>query len=623
VLRCLAGKTLDSEITGGSLWEIYFVVSVWVTMPSLSSLSICLRALFLCCSVLLIPGQSASQSNDRQQNLQHCMLGYADCNHSLLSSSEAAEVRAAEIRRNVQHCMLGYADCNHSLLSSSEAAEVRAAEIRRNVEHCRLGYADCNHSLLSSSEAAEVRAAEIRRNVQHCMLGYADCNHSLLSSSEAAEVRAAEIRRNVEHCRLGYADCNRSLLESQQNASPQVNLNPNNSNASSSPIVVAPIQERTQPALPPSARDTTPVAPGLKKETKQKVSASKAPAKTRKTAILDAISKSPTQTPPPPTSTAPPPSSTKPTTSSSSDSGFSTFTIIFWYAVALFTAYLVVRTWIRRRASRPTQPGPRTTGPASHPTSRDSISWNESNVPRHDELGGGWRNPPNVQNIDNGTNGTGNLCPVDARPLELGQQICRCNTPGCQTSYHRECWDFLVRENQGSCVHCRQASGVSSSVASTGPTRAPETDLVVCVQCGMQNRVNRWLPRVGFRCGRCRTRLFPGLSDSFATDIVGLDSVRQRVGQIVVFRGKVVEMRKVRGGSYLLKFENGPTNTAFKMYIPDRYVLSFRSRGIRIEDYLGSMIEVRGLVQRHPRWNHEIVVTEPNAVRTVATSERH
>jgi hypothetical protein len=82
-------------------------------------------------------------------------------------------------------------------------------------------------------------------------------------------------------------------------------------------------------------------------------------------------------------------------------------------------------------------------------------------------------------------------------------------------------------------------------------------------------------------------------------------------------------MRKTRSGAYLMKFERGHTRSVFKLYIPERYVPVFRSTGTRIEGYLGSTVEVRGLVQIHPRWSFEIIVTEPSAIRVVTASERY
>ena len=172
------------------------------------------------------------------------------------------------------------------------------------------------------------------------------------------------------------------------------------------------------------------------------------------------------------------------------------------------------------------------------------------------------------------------------------------------------------------CVSCGLSNGVNPVTVSDTAGDGQLHEIVYCPNCGSQNRISKWLPKSGFRCGKnsCRAMLFPGRNDNFAEEVIGLADVDRHVGRIVVFRGDVLAMRITKNGAYLLKFENGRTSDVFKLYIPEISVPAFRSRGIRIENYLGCTIEIRGLVQRHPRWNLEIVATEPDAIREIAGS---
>lgn len=626
-------------------------------MPGLANFPIPFAALLLLSSLLLAPSKLLSQQKDPQQNLRNCLNGYVPCDNSLLDSAQLAQVREAAHKRNVFNCMHGYVPCNHSDLNPSELQSVQEAEHARNVFSCKYGYVPCNHSDLNSSELQEVQKAEHARNVFHCTYGYVPCNyadlnssefqavkvaeqarnvfnckhgyvpcnHSELTASELQEVRIAEYQRNVQNCKAGYSPCDLTLLQSSPPEVSQPSIPSVHSQADSAGRITFTNEDAAPPVVPQVAQQSvpTPSTPTTAPPTEGTPAQTPSAKKDNRDPILDAING---------TASSPVPAVTKPvgTTQSapqpvpqaSSDSSGTVVTVIFLLIAAYFLIFRLLVPWLRSVMERGRQRvASRNASPPSTPTessTRDGISWNQV----HEEVGGGgrWSVPP-LQHAEDNSNGSGNLCPVDARPLEPGQSICRCNI--CKTGYHRDCWNFLQQENHSACVSCRQASGVTVVVVPGGPVPFSDGEVVVCPQCGAQNRVNNWLPRIGFRCGRCRQRLFPGFSDSFATDIIGLDRVRDRVGQIVVFRGKVLEMKKVRGGAYLLKFEKGYTGNAFKLYIPDRYVPIFRSQGIRIENYLGSTVDVRGLIQRHPRWNYEIVVTEPNAIRAVTTSERH
>jgi hypothetical protein len=155
------------------------------------------------------------------KNYSACMngLSYA-CNRSLLTSDEAANVQANDLRRNYSSCMndLSYA-CNKILLTSDEAVKVKASDLRRNYSSCMngLSYA-CNKTLLTPEEATTVAASDLRRNYSSCMNGLAyACNKNLLKPDQLSAVQASDLRRNYSACMNGLAyACNRSLLTSDQ-----------------------------------------------------------------------------------------------------------------------------------------------------------------------------------------------------------------------------------------------------------------------------------------------------------------------------------------------------------------------------------------------------------------------
>lgn len=164
---------------------------------------------------------SQPSAHSDPKNYSACMngLSYA-CNKSLLTSDEAANVQANDLRRNYSSCMNGssYA-CNKNLLTSDEAVRVKASDLRRNYSSCMSGlsYA-CNKTMLTPEEATTVAASDLRRNYSSCMNGLAyACNKNLLTPEQLSTVQAGDLRRNYSACMngLSYA-CNRRLLTSDQ-----------------------------------------------------------------------------------------------------------------------------------------------------------------------------------------------------------------------------------------------------------------------------------------------------------------------------------------------------------------------------------------------------------------------
>jgi Sec-independent protein translocase protein TatA len=599
--------------------------------------SLCQRGSWFCLLLLFLALPAASQNTDVSRNLSGCLSGYGICNYNLLSLDELREVRAAERQKNLQTCRMGYGICNYNLLSQDELKEVKEDERRRNLQTCRMGYGICNYSLLGPDEMSSVREAERQRNLQTCRMGYGICNYSLLSPDELKTVREAEWQRNANNCRNGIGLCDRALLSKPSYGSV----------SDAPPIRVAQMPggpTRTEPAAtlptpaPAPKSEPSPVDPIQKKN----LTTLNPPVK--KSAVQQSANAQPPRPPipaaPPPTTSQPAPLSTSPSTTAAPNTPQTDeFSPINWLVVLAIIVILfngrripqVMRRTgegirrIRSRIGRSNTSTARSNFPSDrHGTALPGIDWRDEVARQTAPPGNGYATDWSSDNsVFAGAAAAGNLCPIDARPLQVGQRVMMCRTPGCHTGYHPDCWEFLQRENRAACVSCGLASGVSASTLGTTSTETREEETALCPQCGSKNRINSWLPKAGFRCGHCKSHLFPSYADSFEATVVGLDSVRRYVGRMVVFRGDVLEMRKTQSGSYLLKCERGHTRNAFKLYIPENYVSAFRSTGTRIENYLGSTVEVRGLVQRHPRWNYEIVVTEPNAIRVVTAYEQH
>ncbi len=525
----------------------------------------------------------------RRRNLQSCRSGYVNCDTRLLSAEEFRDVERRARARNLQNYRLGYFNCDRRLLSQQELVEVERLSRRRNLVNCRLGYFNCDRSLLTSNELAEIEELARRRNLQNCRLGYSNCSYNQLTAEDLNEIQVLKWRRNVASCEKGYASCDQVLLNS-----PPPRFGDTKQ--------AGPTSLRAQVESSSAARSIASVDSGSSRS--PRVPAVSRPLGKTKHAV-------PRQSRP--RSTIP---ANTPATSSDQNSrsvldqentdGLAALIVYGLFGIVLF---MLLHGIVKRiHLTSPT---------------RANVEWTTlpnagtANVPSLD-----WKSPAEVVSGESAYTEEGNLCPVDARPFELGAAVARCRTLGCQTAYHQDCWDFIQRENASVCVSCQQSNGVTTSRIERTASSSAE-DVVECPRCRTRNRVNLWLPRAGFRCGRCKSSLFPAYADSFSETVVDLPTVRHFVGRIVVFRGDVVEMRKTRSGAYLLKFERGHTRNVFKLYIPDRYVAGFRSTGTKIENYLGSTLEVRGLVQRHPKWNLEIVVTEPNAIRVVTASERY
>ena len=175
-------------------------------------------------------------------------------------------------------------------------------------------------------------------------------------------------------------------------------------------------------------------------------------------------------------------------------------------------------------------------------------------------------------------------------PLLAGELVAFCTHD--KVAYHLSTWEFLHAQNQGRCCICGQ-SDVIKLIRLPG-TLAPA-------------------PQVP--APRPTVPILPG------EHVIGLEDVPQFVGLAVMVQDFVHEVYRSRTGTYWIRFEpRGPTDppfAGFKLVIRPRYRKEWESQGIRVEDYAGHYIRVRGVVQVHETWGIEILVNSPRVIEVV------
>ena len=149
------------------------------------------------CSLTAIAQQvnQPASTFERRLNVTACGYGLGQCDETLLTTSEIAQVSAMRHRQNVSACGYGLGQCDEGMLTPSEVMQVTAIRHRQNVSACGYGLGQCNEGMLTTSESAQVSAIRRRQNVSACEYGLGQCNESLLSPVELARVRSAKTQR--------------------------------------------------------------------------------------------------------------------------------------------------------------------------------------------------------------------------------------------------------------------------------------------------------------------------------------------------------------------------------------------------------------------------------------------
>ena len=151
----------------------------------------------LSCSLTAVAQQvnQPASAFQRRLNVTACGYGLGQCDETLLTPSEVAQVLAIRHRQNVSTCGYGLGRCDESLLTPGEVIQVSTIRHRQNVSACGYGLGQCNEGMLTTSESDHVSAIRRRQNVSACEYGLGQCNESLLSPVELARVRSAKTQR--------------------------------------------------------------------------------------------------------------------------------------------------------------------------------------------------------------------------------------------------------------------------------------------------------------------------------------------------------------------------------------------------------------------------------------------
>jgi hypothetical protein len=160
----------------------------------------------------------------------------------------------------------------------------------------------------------------------------------------------------------------------------------------------------------------------------------------------------------------------------------------------------------------------------------------------------------------------------------------------CQVYYHRASYDLIRSENGGQCVACLGTSIRDVSAAQLRRGSRPAA-------------------------GKARRPASP--VPNYRPEFVTLLNYRDHVGRVVTFEGRVPKVLTSRQGHALaVMFENLDWKTGFKAIVFRRH-LAVVGGGPFVCALQGRTIRVRGLVQKHPIFGYQIVVTERSMIREI------
>ena len=155
----------------------------------------------------------------------------------------------------------------------------------------------------------------------------------------------------------------------------------------------------------------------------------------------------------------------------------------------------------------------------------------------------------------------------------------------CRVYYHRESYEVIQSENGGKCVACPSTS-IRAISQPQAPKEAPAT-------------------------GTYRPREAAPAS-TFQPDSVTLANYREHAGRVVSFTGSVIKVVKSQSGKdYAIMFEDKDWCDGFKMVIFRGNITAFGG-GAFLKKLAGRQIFARGLLQKHPRFGYQLLVSEPS-----------
>ena len=161
----------------------------------------------------------------------------------------------------------------------------------------------------------------------------------------------------------------------------------------------------------------------------------------------------------------------------------------------------------------------------------------------------------------------------------------------CRVYYHSASFDVIRIENGGKCVAC---PSVSIRVVSLSQTRTDSRPTTGPKPRETSQAVN------------------------YRPDTVALSNYREHVGRVVTFTGTVFKVIKSRNGkNYAAMFEDKDWCDGFKVVV-FRGKITAAGGGDFLRSLASRRISVRGLLQKHPIFGYQIVVSERMMILTIA-----
>ena len=185
--------------------------------------------------------------------------------------------------------------------------------------------------------------------------------------------------------------------------------------------------------------------------------------------------------------------------------------------------------------------------------------------------------PPKVLTV---SSVEGILDPITGTEFRANENIYQC--VACTSLYHSDSRQFLVEQNNGRCASCGQSASLRLVRAVERPVKIAKAPV------------------------------------QYRPYAVTLDEVKQYLGRVVSFEGRVVQVHVSPRGTYFVKFEHGGIPDVFKLVIFPNYVHNFAYGGETIEAYSGKRLRVRGLIQEHEKWGWEILVFTEDGIEVLS-----
>lgn len=199
--------------------------------------------------------------------------------------------------------------------------------------------------------------------------------------------------------------------------------------------------------------------------------------------------------------------------------------------------------------------------PSSRTTTKPAIKFNESSSSSTSGIG----------SVSFSASLTGLHDAFTGAPLNSALGLHQCQS--CKVYYHSESLQVLVEVNNSKCVSCQSIKIVSVVVGA------------------------------GAASGK-----------DYAPSVVTLSNYQDHVGSVVTFEGRVFKVRESsRGNDFAVMFEQKTWVSGFKLVFFRGAVRKVGGSSY-INSLEGKIVQVRGLIIKHPKFGYEIIVSEKSMI---------